>query len=84
MTVSKALGFGILNGSSSSASGDLILDGTSPAPLFSTLDDSYHSVDYTVTLTATVGGTVNLQWGCSSASDVTLNANSSVVAQRIS
>ena len=83
MTVSAALGFGSVVGSSTSATADLTLDGTDPAPLFSQLDDSYHAVDYIVTLTATVGGTVNLQWGCTAAFDVTLNSRSAVIATRL-
>jgi hypothetical protein len=83
MTVSAALGFGSIAGSSTTASADLILDGTSPAGILGTTDDGYHQFDYTVTLTATVGGTVNLQWGCSAAFDVTLNSRSSVIATRL-
>ena len=84
MTVSAALGFGSVAGSASSNNAELILDGTNPALLSNNNDDSYHQIDYVVTLTATAGGIVNLQWGCSAAFDVTLNANSSVVAQRLS
>jgi hypothetical protein len=84
MTVSAALGFGSIAGSSSTANADLILDGTSPAALLTTTDDGYHQLDYIVTLTATVGGTVNLQWGCYSAAfNVTLNSRSSVIATRL-
>ena len=83
MSVSAALGFGGIVGSSTSATAELILDGTDPAPLFSHLDDSYHAVDYIVTLTATVGGTVNLQWGCTAAFDVTLSSRSAVIATRL-
>jgi hypothetical protein len=83
MTVSAALGFGSIAGSSSTSNADLILDGTSPATLLTTSDDSYHQLNYTITLTATVGGTVNLQWGCSAAFDVILNSRSSVIATRL-
>jgi hypothetical protein len=82
-TVSAALGFGSLSGSSTSSNAELALDGTTPAPLMTTTDDSYHQLDYVVTLTAATAGTVNLQWGCSAAFDVTLNSHSSVIATRI-
>ena len=84
MTVSEAMGYGSSFGSSTTPTVELVTDGTTPAPLFSASDDSYHTLDYTVTLTATVGGTVNFQWGCSAAVDVTLLSRSTVTATRVS
>ena len=84
MTISGAMGLGYWTGAGTTFTAILAPDGTSPFEVVNQADDFYHIVDFTMTFTATVGGTVLLQWAASAAFNVTLLSHSTVTATRVS